>query len=764
MSTMADPHEMLYPSRGPLGPALPAPEPVSGGGAGITPADVWRIVKQRKLMIFISFVILYALVIGATVATYVFFPLYPSTALVELRPQRENPYDPDKTFSPETLRTQIETEARKLKQLSLLQEVIKQPEIQQTQFYQWYGGDIQKCLYDLEELVQSAPIPETMLIRVSLATKSADESQKLVSTIVNRYTLRFRTTQQDRERANVESLKGTLGKIRDDLRNKQAEIAAFRQTSDIPTLETERGTTIELIGNLNTRLAEVTTALADQNAQLGVVQNLRERDVPITAEMKLIIQNDPILRFYQQQVEALDVELQALKNVLGDEHRQARTLRERQDGYRRQETLKREELIDDLRRRYVETLQQEVARLRSVQAELQEQLGESEAKQRDLDRDIERYRILERDEQGLRRLEEDLDEKVRAAEHAFESLRDPKNMRADVVQAAERAVKPSRPDFVLYLGGGFVLALLGAFGLAFLRELSDTSVRTPIDVVRHGQLSVLGAVPMLDYDESDVEAVEQVVRVAPQSLVAETFRQIRTTLQYSGPAQSQRSILITSPSPGDGKTAIAINLAVTLARSNQRVLLIDCNFRRPGVRAAFPGARAEGLSNLLIGEARLEHLATRSDLPNLDVLTSGRMPPTPAELLGSPLMRDLLQEALQRYDRVILDGPPALLISDALVIASQVDAVILVTRAVANSKGALRRSREQLERVGARVVGAILNGVQPRPGGYYSRQYREFYDYTTDETVPSYELPAADAPAAEPPPADEPPPDKDRPA
>jgi succinoglycan biosynthesis transport protein ExoP len=131
------------------------------------------------------------------------------------------------------------------------------------------------------------------------------------------------------------------------------------------------------------------------------------------------------------------------------------------------------------------------------------------------------------------------------------------------------------------------------------------------------------------------------------------------------------------------------------------------------------------------------------------------MPPNPAELLGSPLMRELLQRVRGQYDRVILDGPPCLMISDALVAAMQADGVVLVTRAGRNTKGTLRRAREQFQRINARVIGAILNGVQVRPGGYLRQQYREFYDYTSEEVVPR-ELAAGppeidtDAPADEP--------------
>jgi capsular exopolysaccharide synthesis family protein len=299
-----------------------------------------------------------------------------------------------------------------------------------------------------------------------------------------------------------------------------------------------------------------------------------------------------------------------------------------------------------------------------------------------------------------------------------------------------------------------VLALLAALGLAFVREFTDQALRTPLDIARYGHISVLGCVPLLDDEEADIEDVALATRRAPQSLVAEAFRQIRAHLMFSGPLESQRTLLVTSPRPEDGKTAVAINLAVAFAQGNQRVLLVDCNFRRPDIRTAFKNAHSDGLSNVLADRGPFAEVVCHTEVPNLDVLTSGPMPPNPAELLGSALMRELIASARKSYDRIILDGPPCLLISDALVLAMQADAVVLVARAGSSSKGALRRAREQLGKINARVIGAVLNGVQARPGGYFRQQYREFYDYTSEEVVPR-ELPPAPPEIEAPGPTDE---------
>ena len=313
------------------------------------------------------------------------------------------------------------------------------------------------------------------------------------------------------------------------------------------------------------------------------------------------------------------------------------------------------------------------------------------------------------------------------------TARDRSRQRLRIVQTPQRAVRPSRPNLVVYLGGGAVLAIFGGIALAFVRELTDKAVRTPLDVARYGHLPVLGSVPLLDDEEADIDTIEDAVRKAPQSLVAEAFRKIRTNLEFSGAADVLRTILITSPSPEDGKTTVAVNLAYTFAFGGRRVLLIDCNFRRPALHRIFADDKPVGLSHVLTRQARWQDGVQTTDVGNLHVLTSGPLPPTPTELLASQEMQKLLDEAAREYDHIILDGPPVLLISDAIVLARLAGSTVLVVRAQDNTKGALKRARDQLESIEARLVGAVLNGVKAMPGGYFRQTYREFYEYIGEE-------------------------------
>ncbi|MFH1748571.1 MAG: polysaccharide biosynthesis tyrosine autokinase [Planctomycetota bacterium] len=710
-----------------------------GGEVGLTFGDVFRVLKQRKLLVTIAFFVLYTLVVAATVVTWRWFPLYSSNAILQLLPPQEDVFAPTaRLVDPKIMQLLVETEARKIDQMDVLMDVLQQEEIKRTAFYKWYDT-FDECLYDFQDLVSVSAVPDTQLIQVSLSIRDPEESRQIVNMLVTRYRESYKQSSADTSVQALGDLKGTRDEVRTALAAKQSELTSYRAQTDVGALESEAEMLIRTIADQNYVVNTYDATSADLQAQLDSIAGIDPRDLPITPDERVIVEADPILRLWRQQVESLDVQIAAgLAHFTGTEHREMKRLQTLRDGYYGREVSRREELLDDLRERRVHSLKEQLARIRSIQARVQDQLEEYEARQADMDSAMVRYQTLVKEEERLQHNLEALEAKVLEFQHLVQTT--PKAPRLSVVQPPKKAIQPSRPNLQVYLGGGFLLALAGACGLAFLRELTDKAIRTPIDVARHGRLSVFGAIPQLDDEEADLDEIELATRVAPHSLVSEAFRQIRANLVFSGPAESQQTLLITSPGPGNGKTATAINLAVTLANAGERVLLVDCNFRRPAIRQAFKDTRSAGLSNILIGQATLEEAATETDVANLFVLTSGPMPPTPGELLGSKYMLELIKQTRSKYQRVIFDGPPVLLISDALVVATLVDAVIVVARAADSTKGGLRRAREQLERIGAHVIGAILNGAAARPGGYYRQQYRDFYEYSSDETIP-HELP-----------------------
>jgi capsular exopolysaccharide synthesis family protein len=217
-----------------------------------------------------------------------------------------------------------------------------------------------------------------------------------------------------------------------------------------------------------------------------------------------------------------------------------------------------------------------------------------------------------------------------------------------------------------------------------------------------------------------------------RSPVAEAYRHLRTSLLLSSAGQPPRTILVTSSQPSEGKTTTAVNTAVMLAQTGADVLIVDCDLRRPRIHAHFGVANVRGVTNYLSGDSNLESVMQPYDkLPNLKLMTSGPVPPNPAELLGSDEMRKLVTALSERFTHVVIDSPPAISFTDAAILSTLVDGVMLVVHGGKSSRAVVRRAKQQLLDVGAHIFGIVLNNVKLESHEYYYGGY--YSDYYTDD-------------------------------
>lgn len=297
-----------------------------------------------------------------------------------------------------------------------------------------------------------------------------------------------------------------------------------------------------------------------------------------------------------------------------------------------------------------------------------------------------------------------------------------------------------------------VLSLIAGIGLAFLLDFLDDTIKSVDDISRYINLPSLALIPAIRSDKPrlrggqatavpvDTTALAMVKDV--RSPIAESYRHLRTSLLLSSAGTQPRTILVTSSQPSEGKTTTAINTAFILAQTGVEVLIIDCDLRRPRLHAHFNMPNARGLTNALSGEAsEIDNLIqTCEQAPNLKVLTSGPMPPNPAELLGSEEMRKLLKNLSDRFTHVIVDSPPAISFTDASILSTFVDGVILVVHGGRSSRAVVRRAKQQLLDIGANIFGVVLNNVkiESKSNYYYSGYYSGYYDYYgSDEEAPA---------------------------
>jgi exopolysaccharide transport family protein len=394
--------------------------------------------------------------------------------------------------------------------------------------------------------------------------------------------------------------------------------------------------------------------------------------------------------------------------------------------------------VDHLKGQYMAALQRETMLRGSFEKQKQEanKLNESAIE----------YSLLKRDLDSNRTLYEGLLEKLKEA-GVTAGLRS-NNFR--IINAARVPTSPSEPNIPRNLTFALVLGVISGVSLAFLLESMDNTVRTPEQAQALSCLPSLGMIPLGSKSASygvtgkrlvltaSQEVVEMVTQVRPQSQMAESYRALRTSLLLSNLGAPPKVIMITSARPQEGKTTTSINTAIVLAQKGVRVLLIDADLRRPSIHKTLGMGPRSGLSNVLTGSATLQQTVAASPiLPNLFIMPAGTPPPNPAELLASSNMGDLLEELREQFDHIVIDTPPTLSVTDAVVLSPRADATILVIRSGQTTKQALRRARDILTQVNAHVAGVLLNAVDlSSPDYYYYYEYQGKYGSYYHEEAP----------------------------
>jgi capsular exopolysaccharide synthesis family protein len=325
------------------------------------------------------------------------------------------------------------------------------------------------------------------------------------------------------------------------------------------------------------------------------------------------------------------------------------------------------------------------------------------------------------------------------------------------IQVTANAVTPTTPIGPARTRNifiAFLVSLIAGVGLAFLLDYLDDSVKSSDDIGRHLGLPTLALIPhylsadrkrlaLVPTNGNGGAATPLIALNEQHSPMAEAYRHLRTSLLFSSAGKPPQSILVTSSQPAEGKTTTAINTAITLAQSEADVVIIDCDLRRPRVHNYFGMDNSQGLTNYLSGERDTENLIKPyKDLPRLKVITSGPIPPNPAELLSSNEMKNLLDFLRGRYRHVIIDSPPAISFTDAAILSTLVDGVVLVAMANKSSIHLMRRFKQRLGAIGARIYGVVLNGIKSGSVEYeyYGAGYYNYYKQSeVDHSTPVLE-------------------------
>jgi non-specific protein-tyrosine kinase len=367
------------------------------------------------------------------------------------------------------------------------------------------------------------------------------------------------------------------------------------------------------------------------------------------------------------------------------------------------------------------------AQLRSLEANIQTAEEEIEAEQAELD-EANSARAIQQYQNNIAALQQ----KLSSYQSTYASLLQTEQGGTNYISVVEPATTPTTPISPRVMETVLLAAAIGlmlALGGAFLIEFLDDTVKTPDDVTRATKLPTLGVIAHIggkEYGEKLTPVHE------PRSPVAEAYRALRTNIQFSSVDRPLRTLLVTSPSPAEGKSITLANLAVVMAQSGRSVIVVDTDLRRPAQHKIFGLNNGHGLSSATLESSScVTGYVQPTGVENLCVLTSGPLPPNPADLLGSERMAAIIEDLESQADLVMFDTPPALAVTDAAVLSTKVDGVLLVNRAGHTRRAVIQRAVEELRRVEANLLGVVLNQLSLRRGGYYFPQYY-YYGQASD--------------------------------
>jgi len=676
--------------------------------------DYWRIIRIRKTVILAVFLLV---VITATLVTFILPESYSSFARIKVerdvsdisgftdRQGYNTQYDP--YF--------IQTEFEVIQSEKVLTNVIDMLDLNTVWGRKYQNGEKLKtteALALLRSRMNLQPVRNTSLIKIAVYSEDPREAAKIANAIAVAY--RDHRLEQRRQWSlnGLKALKETYQEQEDKIRKVQSEMERMRETNVIsdldpaglastPSLDAE---TVRKI--LGTKI-EKEAKLISQEEMLRKLKGLSEDElievIPRTAQ-------EQILTELISQRNLAEQRLVVLKKDLGDAH---------------PDVIRTQSQVDDLKQKINKSVQGIMTALEtgvaSTRAEV-EQLKKTldDAKRTDIEKAEKSrpYFDKKRELENLLRIRAALEMKI-FSERSDVLL--PKSSMVEIVDQAVPNFKPVRPNKPLNIILGIVIGLVVGVGLAFFIEYLDTSVKTIDDVERTLQAPVLGVIP---------QNVGLLVEEGAESPHAEAYRVLRTNLLFSRKDDKLNTLAIVSAGAGEGKSTTVLNLATVFAQSGQRVLAVDSDLRRPTLHKMLGVSNGVGLTNYLLKQNPLEEVIQTTTLPTLDFLASGKLPSSSLGILNSAQMKDLIGELKQRYDFVFFDSPPIMGVSDASILASEVDLTLQVIQYRRYPQPMNIRAKQLIEKVGGNLIGIVLNNInmsQDESYYYYSGYYHDYY-------------------------------------
>lgn len=481
------------------------------------------------------------------------------------------------------------------------------------------------------------------------------------------------------------------------------------------TSDTEQ-VTQQKLAELNSKVIEAEAARVEAETRYGQARGISSESLDSVAE----ILSSPVIQSIKASEMTVQNSIAELSKKYGSNHPHIIALKAEMGELRKRKSIEAQKIVQSLKNNY----ELAMAKERS----LKEALRTQERGALELSKKSIQYGVLQREAESAKEVYDLLVKRFKEAS----LTEDMKTVNVRVVDKAEIPTTPVRPKKSMNMLLALVLGLTAGTALAFFAEYLDNSLKSPDDVTNYLRTPYLGMVPAVgDIDTGDSSAI--FLRHEPTSVASESVRSLRSNLLFSRADQKPQIILLTSATPQEGKTLITANLATAMAQSGCRTLIVDADMRRPRIHKTLGIGNEAGLANILSGINVPDEVITRTDIENLDVITTGPTPPNPSELLGSKSMANFLDDLRERYEHIIIDTPPVTAVTDAAILAQYADGVVVISRAFVTPKEMVRSAIASLQKVNSKIFGVVLNDVNMNKEGAYYYQYAYYYYYGNDK-------------------------------
>ncbi len=609
----------------------------------------------------------------------------------------------------------LKTQANVFKSTAVLSRALASMDPRSMQTFKGVSGDLVTHLQTSDALNVEVQ-KDTYVLVVSFESPFPEEAASVVNGLVEAYV--DETLHQKRGIGGemVAVLQEQKQRLQERIDEKLREMLKFKRDNNVLSFNDDRGNAaLERANTLAASLTSAEIATIELRAQKSAIEQALADGQSLRAwvEAQQFKGRDFGDREYDELRQQLSQTMLAHASALtvqGENHRNIRLLESRIKALR--EHI--EEKERSIARAHLVQLGAELMAAESKEHQLRAALEEQRNRTLDLGPDSIAYARLEAEVQRLQRQSETIDARIgELSVDAGNAL--PLNVR--VLERARISRSPIRPQKPLVLLAALMCGCLGGLGLAMMREWQDARLRQPEEIPTILGTPVVSVVPRINPRLSPVTR-GQIVHLDPRSPVAEAYRSIRTSLKL-GHGADAKTILLASPTPGDGKSTSASNLAIAFAQAGERTLLIDCDLREPVQHMVFEIDASAGISSIMAGECTINEAVRASRIHNLFVLPCGPVPQHPAELLASAKFALLMQTLCDSFDRIIIDSPPLTCVTDARILAAAADATLLVLRLNLSIRKLGVEAMDLLDKVNANVIGAIANDAAASRGYSY---------------------------------------------